>query len=223
MAKISKMIDDLTGKTKEEQKMKEQFTFLQKMAEAQTEVFKNELKLMLSSDSLDKVEIVGKRAFKYYSSQHVGISRDCDKAIASAVDDFFSGKDGVKLGFQKLVKQALSGIIGNSSLGESKEDLFFIYPENFAVVRVDVKCYKYNFSSKDIFANNVQNVFCYTMAKSIVDHTKLTIDELLYMVTDMVGSDDIKVISEFINTLKEVWRALERKEPNAVLTAALES
>lgn len=227
MAKISKLIDDITGKTEEDARLREQFTFLQKMAKAKSETFENELKLMLSSDSIGQVEIVGKRAFRYYNSQHVNISKSCDEAITSAIDDFFKGKDGVKDGFQKIVKQGISGLIGDTSIGENEEHMFFVYPENNAVVRVDVKAYKYTFSSKGILAKDVENVFVYTMAKSIVDHTKLTQDELLYMVTEMAGAEnaDLAVVKEFIGELKECWKMLESTDaaPERVLAAAEEA
>lgn len=106
-------------------------------------------------------------------------------------------------------------------MGEHEEKMFFIYPENFAIVRVDVKCYKYCFSSSGIIANT-ENVFCYTMAKSIVDHTKVTIDELLYMVTEMIGADKLEEVKAFVKELKEVWNILEDKNPTNVLQVALQ-
>jgi len=220
MSKISNLIDNITGKTEADLKLKEQLTFLQKMGENKAEVFQNELKLMLSSDTIGNIEITGKRAFRYFDAQHVNISREVDRSIDKAIDDFFMGSAGVKAGFQKIVKQSLDGLIGNTSIGETTKHMFFVYPENFAVVRVDVKCYKYTFSSKDIFANNVENVFVYTMAKSIVDHTKLSVDELIYMVTEMIGSDKIEGVKDFVKELRSVWKMLEddAREPANILT-----
>lgn len=61
------------------------------------------------------------------------------------------------------------------------------------------------------------------MAKSIVDHTKVTIDELVYMVTEMIGSDKIEEAEAFVNQLKKVWKLPEDKNPKEVLQAGLES
>ena len=153
MAKISKMIDDLTGKTEEEQRIKEQFSFLQKMARAKSEVFENELKLMLASGSTGSpLEIVGDKAFEYHHGEHINISNGCDEAIMGAVNEFFKGKAGVKEGFKTLVKHGLSGIIGDTTIGETEDKMFFVFPENYSIVRVDVKAYKYTFSNKNIFA-----------------------------------------------------------------------
>lgn len=61
------------------------------------------------------------------------------------------------------------------------------------------------------------------MAKSIVDHTKITFDELLYMVTEMIGADKLDEVEAFVNQLKKVWDMLEDKHPNEVLQAGLQS
>lgn len=228
MAKISKMIDDITGKTEKEQQLKERFSFLQKMAEGKTEQFKSELQVMLSTkQAAGALEIVGDKAFFYNGGQHVNISNGCDDAIMEAVDSFFTGKKGVKDGFKKLVKQGLSGLIGNTSIGETTEEMFFVFPENYSIVRVDVKAYKYNFSSKGVFSNDVENVFVYAMTKSIVDHKKVGIDFLLHCVVDMMTEDgkdvDLAQVEEFVKELKAVWKMLDEcdTDPNDVLKAKL--
>ncbi|QOS67053.1 hypothetical protein GS424_010905 [Eggerthella guodeyinii] len=215
MAKIGKMIDDLTGKSEEEIRMKEQFSFLQKMASAKSETFENRLKLMLSNkETAGALEIVGDKAFEYHNSQHVNISQQCDDAITGAVDEFFKGGKGVKAGFQKLVKQGLSGLIGNTSIGETEEKMFFVFPENYSIVRVDVMAYKYTFSSKGVLANNVENVFVYTMAKSIVDHKKVGVDFLMHAVVDMLWGDSdegpsLDQVMPFIQNLQMCWKLLD--------------
>lgn len=215
MAKIVKKIDELTGNDENTRILKEQFGFLQKMAEAKCEQFKTELQNMFKSGDVHECEIVGKRAFAYNAGQHVDIKSGCGAAIKEAINMFFSGEDDIKEGFKKIVETALDTLIGNTAIGEHSDEMFFVYPENFAIVRVDFKCYKYCFSSNGIIANS-ENIFCYTMSKSIVDHKKMTIDELVYMITEMIGSDKIDEVSNFINKLKEVWTLLEDKTPQQV-------
>lgn len=222
MAKIVDKINEITGKTEQDQALKEQFGFLQKMAQAKCAQFESELKAMFTSGGTSECEVVGKRAIGYYNCQHVDIKAGCDNAIKEAIDMFFKGGDEVNQGFQKLITTALDTMIGNTAMGEHEEKMFFVYPENFAIVRVDVKCYKYCFSSSGIIANS-ENVFCYTMAKSIVDHTKITIDELLYMVTQMIGADKLDEVEKFVAQLKKVWQLLEDKDPNDVMQTALKS
>ena len=220
MAKIISKIDEITGKTEQDQILKEQFSFLQKMAQAKCEQFEAELKSMFTSGGTSECEVVGNRAIAYYKCQHVDIKAGCGTAIREAINMFFSGGDDVKNGFQKIVETALDTLIGNTSMGEHEEKMFFVYPENFAIVRVDVKCYKYCFSSSGVIAKS-ENVFCYTMAKSIVDHTKLTIDELLYMVVEMIGAEKIDEVEAFIKQLKSIWKMLEDKSSDEVMKIAL--
>lgn len=222
MAKIVSKIGEITGTSEQEQILKEQFGFLQKMAEAKCEQYEAELKSMFTSGGTAECEVVGHRAIAYYKCQHVDLKTGCDDAIKEAINMFFSGGDDIKNGFQKIVEKAMDTLIGNTSIGEHEEKMFFVYPENFAIVRVDVKCYKYCFSSQGVIAKS-ENVFCYTMAKSVVDHTKMTIDELLYMVVQMIGSDRIDEVEAFIKQLKNVWKMLEDEKPNNILDRAIQN
>lgn len=211
MAKISEKIQSLTGNSNE--KIKEQFTFLQQMAQAKCEQFQAELKEMFMSEEVQKIQIVGKRAFKYYQSQHIDIKSGCNDKIEEAIDSFFEGEAGIKDGFKRIVSAAIEVFIGKSSIGESCDSMFWVYPENSAIVRVDLKVYKYEFIEKG-FISDCKNIFCYTMAKSIVDHRKLTQDELVYFITQMCkdeksGKVKLDEVKEYIQKLKEVWNLLE--------------
>lgn len=215
MAKIQKLIDDVTGNSEKEQQMKERYSFLQKMAEAKSDEFRDQLKVMLSNKaSSGQIEVVGDVVFEYHSGQHVNISTECDQAIMDSVDSFFKGSSGLKDGFKTIVKSGLSGIIGNKAIGEVSENMFFVYPENFSIVRADVKAYRYNFSSKGILADDVENVFVFTMCKSIVNHKTVSPDFLMHCVVDMMrtepGKDpEIKQVMDFIKELVACWKLLD--------------
>lgn len=206
MAKIVSKINSFLGNDEAVLKKREQFGFLQKMAQAKCAEFKSELEKMYMGDR-SITEISGNRAMRYYMSQHVDIKSGCNEAINTAVGEFFKGKDGLKGGFQNLVTAALESLINTTAIGEAQEEMYFVYPENLAVVRVDVKCYKYSFSNKG-FITDCENIFCYTMAKSVVDHTKLTLDELVYMMSEMSGSQDIKTVKAFVTELTDLWDML---------------
>ena len=216
MSKIAKMIDDVTGKSDKDHEMRERFTFLQKMAEGKSAQYKDELRVMLSNKSRSgQIEVVGDVAFEYRSSQHVNISSECDGAIMDAVTAFFKGSSGLKQGFETLVKQGLSGLIGNSAIGECTEEMFFVYPENFSIVRADVKAFRYNFSSKGLLVDDVENVFVYSMCKSIVDHKSVSPDFLMHAVVDMMRVDpeeepDITQVMGFIKQLISCWHLLDQ-------------
>lgn len=215
MAKISKMIDDLTGKTEEEMRLKEQLSFLQKMASAKSEIFENRLKRMLSTpEELGELEIVGGRALEYHSGQHVNISQQCDDAVAEEIVEYFKGSPEIKACFQKFVKRGLSGLMGDTSIGEIEKSLVFVYPEDYSIVRVDIIAYKYTFSSRDVLASNVENMLVYTMAKSIVDEKKVELDYLMRFVADMLrGADEDLPLGKtmlFVKSLRETWTMLNQ-------------
>ncbi|MCM1333882.1 MAG: hypothetical protein NC084_04005 [Bacteroides sp.] len=221
MARINDKINNLTGKDEAERKLKEQFSFLQKMAKAKCAQFEAELREMFSEKKTSECEVVGNRAITYYDGQHVDIHAGCDKAIKQAIDLFFKGGSDVNQGFQKLITTALDTLIGDTSIGEQEKKMFFVYPENFAIVRVDIKFYKYCFSSSGIIAQS-ENIFCYTFSKSIVDHKKIGIDELLYMATEMIGSDKIEEVEAFVKKLRSVWNTLEGKDPLDILNQSIQ-
>ena len=223
MAKIGKIIDDLTGKTEEEVCRKEQFGFLQDMAQAKSEVYMNRLKLMLENkETVGELAIVGDKAFEYHNGQHVNILPGCDDAIVDEISESFRGNKDVKPGFQALVKQGFSGLIGNTSIGKIEESLMFVYPENYTIVRMDVMAYKYTFFSKDVLVSGVENVFIYAMTKSIVDCKKVGIDYLMYAVVDMLRGDSdedpsLEEVMPFIKSLQMCWKLLDE---DAVPTGA---
>lgn len=215
MAKIAQKINELLGNDEETRKKKEQFAFLQKMAQAKCAEFKAELEKGALGDK-NKIEIGGGRYFKYYSAQHVDLHSGANERIGEAVDSFFKGKEGLKDGFKNLITGALEVLINDTTIGEKQEDMFFIFPENNAVVRLDVKTYKYTFSNKGLVAD-CENVFCYTMAKSIIDHKTLNLDELLYFISDMSGAEgNIKVVDAFVDEITSIWAKLENKTTRQV-------
>lgn len=215
MAKIGKMIDELTGETEEEMRLKEQLGFLQKMASAKSEIFENRLKRMLSTpEELGELEIVGGRALEYHSGQHVNITQQCDDAVAEEIVEYFKGSPEIKACFQKFVKRGLSGLMRDTSIGEIEKSLVFVYPEDYSIVRVDIIAYKYTFSSRDVLASNVENMLVYTMAKSIVDEKKVELDYLMRFVADMLrGADEDLPLGKtmlFVKSLRETWTMLNQ-------------
>ena len=216
--KISEKLKELTGNSEREKQQREEFTLLKTLAEGKCSEFKMELENMLREDN--KLQIVGDRAIKWVSSQHIDLTQQLDQHISEAIDLFFEGKSGIKDGFKHLIKAALNAISNDTTIGEDQQEMFYIYPENFAIVRVDAKIYKYTFQQQGIITN-CKNVICYTLVKSIVDHTKLSKDELLYFITKMMNGnsgDDAKLedIKPFITELISVWNLLDEAKKSDV-------
>lgn len=172
MARKAKLVEE--NEESVESIKREQFDFLNNMAKMKCELFKHELMEMCKGN-----EVEG-----YYSSQYFDIRPDCHEEVNVAINSFFKGKEYIREHFHKLVYCAFEAMVLNSSVGENQVDIYFVYPENDTIVRLDVKAYLYSFSKKGVVAD-CKNVFCYTIAKSIVDRAKITGDDVVYYMTKM--------------------------------------
>jgi hypothetical protein len=209
MAQIRQMIDQSN-----EAQTREQLEFLLSAARGRVNSFENELNLMfLNPEAQGKIQIVGTRALTYVKEYRANITAGVDKEILAIIDEFFTGtSDGVKNGFQNLIKIGLKSILGTETAGEWLQEMFVVLPENLAFVRVDIKVWRYNFSSEGIISK-AKNAFAFIFSKSIVDHRKLTEDELIFFIAQMVGND-IEKVKAFLADLKELWKLIGDKEPN---------
>lgn len=110
--------------------------------------------------------------------------------------------------FINVVTYALKKINKQSTIGEYKDEIVLIFPDNNSIARVDIKIYKYSFLT-DGFIQQCQNVFCYTLSKSVVDIAKIKKDEIMgflsQMCKDVLAEKGIEGINNLMN---EVMRAL---------------
>ncbi len=156
--------------------------------------------------------IVGHRLNEEVSESRVTVKNDdtFTKEMGSAIGDFFQGtSQGVKDGFQTVLTTAINSLLVSTEVGERTFRKFAIITENNAILRVDVRMWKRTFVQGGMFGE-WENVFVYYAAKSIVDHRKLTLDELTYYVTAMAGTNATKAeVKTLITDLKDIWAALE--------------
>lgn len=209
MAKVAKIIDNLVGSDETLSEKKEQFKFLQTMGETKCDQFKAELEKNALGER-KQTEIGGGRYVKYYQECHIDLHSGANDSIDEALNSFFKGKEGLKDGFHALISTAIDSLINETVMGETTRDMFFVYPENNAIVRLDVKAYVYKFTKKGLIAD-CENLFCYTMGKSIIDYNTLNISELLYFLSDMAGaSDNIEVVKKFAEEIIGVVKSLQQ-------------
>lgn len=209
MAKVAKIIEDLTGSDEAKLEQKEKFKFLQTMGETKCDQFKAELEKNALGEH-QKTEIGGGRYTQYYQECHIDLHSGANDSINEALNSFFKGKEGMRDGFRALISTAIDSLINETVMGETTRDMFFVYPENNAIVRLDIKAYVYRFTKKGLIAD-CENLFCYTMGKSIVDYKTLNVSELLYFLSDMAGaSDNIEVVKKFAEEITEVIKYLQQ-------------
>ncbi|CAB4392582.1 unnamed protein product [Rhizophagus irregularis] len=193
---------------------KEQLDFLKKAAESKMELYKHEINEMFSNPaSVEKIQVAGNHFIQSERRFTINVGNSPDEVIIDAIDNLF-GKKGVKDsenakdssvadGFKLIVKSSLNFILGNVSIGEQEYSKYFIFFQNNAIIRVDVRIWRYDFSFNGIIGE-INNAFCYVFCKSVVDHTKLTINELIYFLSDQAG-DDIGAVEAYIEKIKSIY------------------
>lgn len=205
MAKISEKIKEYLDKNNE--KMVEQFSFLQRMAQSKCEVHQYEIKEMFSNDQLKEIPIVGKSALMYYFESYVDITSGNEEEVINDICSHFNQKECVMNEFINAVTYALKKINKQSTIGEYKDEIVLIFPDNNSIARVDIKIYKYSFLT-DGFIQQCQNVFCYTLSKSVVDIAKIKKDEIMgflsQMCKDVLAEKGIEGINNLMNEVMSV-------------------
>lgn len=196
MGNLNKLIDGITGAGDQEKEQKERLEFLKTCAVAKISGYKDELnESFLNPDSVQRTQIPGQRSIRYFEQYHVASSTELNAQIKDhiqkAVKAFFSipdgnAKDKIQEGVGALIEGALDGFIGSTSVGESEERIYVIVPENNAFIRADIVCWRYNFDQTK-FLEKHDTALAYVLCKSVVDHTKLSIDELIYLTTDALS------------------------------------
>jgi hypothetical protein len=141
-----------------------------------------------------------------------------DETLGEIVELYFragvTGKNGdtVIAGFKKHVLSSLHFILSNTNAGEQEDQRFFVFVQHNAIIRIDVKVWRYNFNSNKVMAN-AQDVLAYLFCVSVVNHMDLSVDELTYLLSEHAGDADVK---EYVDYLLSVWKKIYeiKKEVN---------
>ncbi|KAJ2913567.1 hypothetical protein MD484_g6827, partial [Candolleomyces efflorescens] len=204
----------------EESKKKtlEQLSFLVNAANSKLDHYQNQLEEQFFSmfqdpESVSKKQIPGMRAVRWERGYRVGIKNN-DEDTASGLNDVVDGTFGaigsavnggsVLSGFKKIVGGALKAILGCDEAGEQEEQKFFVFVKHNAIIRIDVKIWRYNFSNKGIIAGT-ENVFCYTFCTSVVNSAALKYDEITYLLSEYAGDLNVEAYAQ---KLLQVWKTI---------------
>lgn len=206
MGAIKKALDAALGK-QDEAVIIERLNLLLLAAKSKIKEYKEQMNEgFLNPSQIEKIQIPGIRSIHFFEQYHVASSSSIDEDFKAHLDCVFdsffsigdkgeSSKSAVKEGIKSLISCALDSFIGSTEAGESEERIYFIVPENNAIVRADVAIWKYYMSDKSIVANK-DTAIAYLLCKSVVDHTKLTLDELIYITSEALTThtdDSIKI------------------------------
>ncbi|KAG9096530.1 hypothetical protein FS749_008285 [Ceratobasidium sp. UAMH 11750] len=211
---MGKVISTLLGGEGTKAEVREQLQFLVNAATERLDRYQTELENGFSDKSqVQRKSVPGNRAIRWVREYTVGVSKKSSDNVDRAVDSFFGaisapdGQRGGKIveGFKAVVKGALDAFLGNSQAGEHEEEKFFVFVQHNAIIRIDVRLWRYNFSSTTVMAEE-SNVLCYIICSSVVDRSALTFDEMIYLLSEHAGDDNVE---EYIDSLARVWRKME--------------
>ena len=179
----------------DENAIRERLELLLAAAKAKLGGYKDEINEQFMNPALvDQTPIPGIRAIRFVE-QYLVASKSSFKQqvsdhLTQAIDSFFSigGNDdqtrkAVQGGVKTLITTALDRFIGGVEAGESEVKTYVIVPENNAFVRADICVWRYHMPHNPMSLNN-DTFIAYLLCKSVVDHTKLRIDELIYLVSE---------------------------------------
>jgi len=205
----------------EAQKTKQNLEILQQLVDSKLDKFEADLDAkFLNPASTAKLEVPGIRALRKTRYSTAAISDKPAEAISGAVDDFFSiGDQGtetgtaIKTGFKKVVTGALNVFLGNTEAGQKEETKYFIYMLHNAIVRLDVKLWRWNFAGKG-FSDTYQSVMGYVIALSIVDVKVLKTSEFVFLISEYAGDQEAETV-KYIKKMETVYntaRAMAKGE-----------
>jgi hypothetical protein len=216
---VEKLIRDFTGADEKSLQAKERLDLLKNSAEAHLKIAELHIAEMLhgTAGGISDLYIVPGSVQNFQQGYTCSSGETVDAGISTAVDQFFAGN--VKDGFKTIIQSALSALFADTTTGEQEKDYYFVTMEHNAFVRVDVHIWKYYFSQKGI-TDTLDQAFCYTFVKSIVDHQKVSLDTMVYLVSSQVG-DDLDKVKSFLSAMRQLYKDISDDSAEDVAARAI--
>lgn len=182
-----------------EKEIKEKLELLLVAAKEKIRGYREELNTQFTNPGQpEKMQIPGTRALRFVEQYHVASKSSFHQQVSDhltqAIDAFFAvgGRDtetrrAVQAGLKSLILIDLDRFIRGTEAGESEEKCYVVAPENNALTRTDIYVWKYQLSDNSLSANG-DMVVAYLLCKSVIDHSKITLDEFVYLVSDALAS-----------------------------------
>ena len=180
MATVKNFLDKITGAEEEREKAKKEVQNLVVLANAKLDNLENELKELFRNKQLEgQIQIVGDRMGAFSREYRVNYADgDVSNAINELVDQIMSiGTESAKTIICKCIKNALNAMFNSVSASEEEKRIFIVLLEGVAMVRYDIYVWRSAEQDKALFSH-ASSVVAVTYARSVIDHTKVSEDEL---------------------------------------------
>lgn len=208
MAKVKDMLDRITGQSEARERAKKEVTELVEKANLKLETMENKLREKFRNKELEsQMEIVGNRMGAFSREYRVNYADgDVSKAVSEIVDEIMNiGTDSAKKIISRTITNALKAMFTSVVASEEEKLMFVVMLEGVALVRYDINIWKSAQSDSALF-KHCQSVVAITYARSVVDHTKITDDELNDAINSFLGNASVDEIIAYKKKLIELLK-----------------
>lgn len=208
MAKVKEMIDNITGQSEARERAKKEVTELVAKANLKLDTMETRLREKFRNKELEsQMEIVGDRMGAFSREYRVNYSDgDVSKAVNELIDDIMNiGSESAKKIISKTISNALKAMFTSVVASEEEKLMFVVMLEGAALVRYDIDIWKSAESDSALF-KHCQSVVAITYARSVVDHTKITDDELNDAIHSFLGNASLDEVIAYKKKLIELLK-----------------
>lgn len=195
IAKVRNFLNNLTGQTEAQERAKKEVQSLVVLANAKLDNLENELKDLFRNKQLEgQIQIVGDRMRAFSREYRVNYGDgDVSNAINDLVDQIMTiGTENAKTIIYKCIKNALNAMFTSVSAVEEEKRIFIVLLEGVALVRYDFYIWRSAEQDKSLFTH-ANSVVAITYDRSVIDHTKVSEDELNDAIYRFLGGNvDLK-------------------------------
>lgn len=208
MAKIRKVLDDLSEQPEAREQAKKEAALLVEQANMKLDILENQLKDLFRNRELEgQIQIVGDRmgafAREYRVNYEDGNISDAVSSLVNQIMDI--GSEKAQQIISKAITNALNALFTNVVISEEEKRLFVIVLEGVALVRYDIYVWRKSESDSGLF-KHAESVVAITYARSVVDHTKVSDDELNDAIYRSLGTVSVNDIIEYKKSLIELFK-----------------
>lgn len=209
MAMIRKFLDDLSGQPEAREQARKETNLLVKQANMKLDILENQLKDLFRNRELEgPIQIVGDRMGAFAREYRVNYEDgNISEAVSSLVNQIMDiGSEKAQQIISKAITNTLNALFTNVVISEEEKRLFVIVLEGVALVRYDIYVWRKSESDSGLF-KYAKSVVGITYARSVVDHTRVSEDELtdaIYRSLGTVNIDDILEYKKYLATTYNV-------------------
>lgn len=208
MAKIRKVLDDLTGQTEEREQAKKEAALLVEQANMKLDVLETKLKDLFRNKELEgQIQIVGDRMGAFAREYRVNYEDgNISDAITSLVDQIMDiGSEKAQKIITKAITNALNSMFTNVVTSEEEKRIFMVLLEGVALVRYDIYVWRKSEADRGLF-KHAESIVAITYARSVVDHSKVSEDELNDAIYRCLGKVSVQEVIEYKKSLMDLFK-----------------